>query len=88
MRHGIKNKTTWAISHRLDRLVMWHVYHVNCGDCKASFNHAWRRKEYKHFRRCPWCGRQLGFMDLMFLKTVKATTQIEAIKIGRKEFYT
>lgn len=57
----------------------WHVYDVNC-DC-AAYTLAWMRPVASgKFRRCIYCGRQLGDMQLSRYRLVRAKTQQEAIQ--------
>lgn len=57
----------------------WHVYDVNC-DC-AAYTWAWMRPVASgKFRRCIYCGRQLGDMQLSRYRLVRAKTQQEAMR--------
>jgi hypothetical protein len=57
----------------------WHVYDVNC-DC-AAYTWAWMRPVASgKFRRCIYCGRQLGDMQLSRYRLVRAKTQQEAMQ--------
>ena len=61
----------------------WHVCHVNCDCC--SYEHAWMRLvQSGKFRRCIYCGRQLGNMQLGHYRKVKAASEWEAIRMASR----
>lgn len=58
----------------------YYVWAVNC-DC-ASYTHAWLRPvQPGKFRRCIYCGRQLGDMQLNRYQEIQAGSYDEAIKV-------
>lgn len=60
----------------------WHVYDVNC-DC-AAYTWAWMRPvQSGRFRRCIYCGHQLGDMQIGRYRLVRAKTEIEALQKAR-----
>ena len=68
---------------RKERYNKYNILSTNC-DC-SSDRIAVTTTHYKYGPRCPSCGRILGPMQYMYLGTVKARGDIEALRIFRQQ---